>query len=116
MMKPWEFEINEFADLQPFFDLLQEWGHPNVNVVSKLIENSRFPKKQKTTKIQENRFLASIPVHWYWRVLSVVYLNSGKRNNHYLPMGSLMWVSFGTLRFSSATEAIWAVVNAGKYK
>ncbi len=110
MMKPWEFLINEPADLLPFHDLLEEWGHPGAEVVKHLIKNKKFPSRVGYT------LRGNWGVYWGWlleekdpgmaRVLPIKYFcapcgEDGENGEH---------------TFFTATEAIWWVINAGKYK
>lgn len=94
----WNFVINRPEDLQPFFDLLVEFNHPNAVCVQKLIEEGRFPWYDDSSN------------SWDWDVGS--YLNT--RSNNQLP--SSTFKKPGWYEFHTATEAVWAVVNAGRFR
>ncbi len=101
-MKPWEFIIEKPEDLPVFADLLEDWDHPGVGVVRGMIRDGKWPWTDVGNRTDKG---------CYWFIHAE--LRSTEHPNH-LPMGSLAsreWCKYYTL-----TEAIWAVVNAGKYR
>lgn len=105
-MMPWEFVINKPSDLPVFADLLADHRHPGEAVVRHLIANKRFPVRTTIRRL----------VAWY--VLSTNHPEQIRYRSS-LPKGSLA-AEYDTVLprqydYFTRTEAIWAVVNAGKY-
>lgn len=94
---PWEFVISRPEDMGPFADLLEEVGHPGDRVARHLANTGKFP-------------LLSGWV-WQWHVCT---MSSPDKLAHELPSDSQGGYC-GVREFYTATEAVWAVINAGRY-
>lgn len=103
-MNPWDFTISVRGDLPVFADCLEEVGHPGAKIVRALAVDGKFPT-----------CITRPPAHpyacWAWDVSCSIAMSDNEP--HKLPLWSLR--GSGRTEFFSPTEAVWAVVNAGRY-
>jgi len=98
-LKPWEVIIEEPQDMYILADVLHDWNHPGEEIVRDLITRGRFPF------VDEDR-------RWSWCVsYEGVEFGYGSQD---LEEGELAYL-YNHFYFT-ATEAVWAVINAGIYK
>jgi len=106
-MNFWDFEIRSPRDLPVFADLLADWGHPGEAIVRHLIVNKKFPCPVPASDHRFRDNVGNRIVCWYWCI-------GPSKLGFFLPGKAFYGV--GKSYYYTATEAIWAVIQAGKYK